>query len=86
MTRPAPTRPRALTALAVAAIAIGTAACRTDASPTTASGAAEHGGESGDVERVRIGGILWYVDYDAALAVAREQDKAMWVHFGENPG
>lgn len=39
-----------------------------------------------DAERVRIGDIQWYVDYDAALAIAREQDKALWVHFGENPG
>jgi len=37
-------------------------------------------------ERVPIGGVSWYVDYDAAVDVAREQDKALWVHFGENPG
>jgi hypothetical protein len=37
-------------------------------------------------ERVRIGGVSWYVDYDAAVEVAREADKALWVHFGENPG
>ena len=35
---------------------------------------------------VKIGDIRWYVDYDAALEVAKEQDKALWVHFGENPG
>jgi len=39
-----------------------------------------------DASRVRIGDIDWYVDYDAALEVAREQDKALWMHFGENPG
>ena len=37
-------------------------------------------------ERVPIGDVSWYVDYEAAVAVAREQDKALWVHFGENPG
>ena len=36
--------------------------------------------------RVTIGAIRWYVDYEAALTVARAQDKALWVHFGENPG
>lgn len=39
-----------------------------------------------EASRVRIGDIDWYVDYDAALEVAREQDKALWMHFGENPG
>jgi len=37
-------------------------------------------------EQVLIGGVLWYVDYDAALEIARREDKALWVHFGENPG
>ena len=37
-------------------------------------------------EQVRIGDIDWYVDYDAAVDVAREADKALWVHFGEDPG
>jgi hypothetical protein len=36
--------------------------------------------------RVSIGEVSWYVDYAAALAVAREEGKALWVHFGENPG
>jgi len=35
---------------------------------------------------VRIGDVLWYVDYDAALEIARREDKALWVHFGEHPG
>ena len=35
---------------------------------------------------VQIGEILWHVDIDAALEVARAQDKALWMHFGENPG
>ena len=38
------------------------------------------------VPQVTIGDVLWYVDYDAAVEIAREQDKALWVHFGENPG
>jgi len=41
---------------------------------------------SGAPEQVSIGLVLWYVDYAAALQVAREEDKALWVHFGENPG
>lgn len=36
--------------------------------------------------QVLIGDVAWYVDYDAALEIARAQDKALWVHFGENPG
>lgn len=44
------------------------------------------GAENSGPEQVEIGAVRWYVDYDAALAVAREQDKALWVHFGENPG
>jgi hypothetical protein len=35
---------------------------------------------------VRIGAIDWYVDYAAALEVARERDRPLWVHFGEHPG
>ena len=49
--------------------------------------------EAGDEEeakqkpkRVRIGGIQWYVDYDAALEIASEEKKPIWLHFGENPG
>lgn len=39
-----------------------------------------------EAEQVTIGDVRWYVDYEAALALARAQDKALWVHFGENPG
>ena len=35
---------------------------------------------------VKIGGITWYTNLDAALQVAREQHRPLWVHFGENPG
>ena len=42
--------------------------------------------EQGTAEQVTIGDIRWYVDYAAAVEIAREQDKALWVHFGENPG
>lgn len=35
---------------------------------------------------VRIGGIEWFTDYDAALKLARQQVKPLWLHFGENPG
>jgi hypothetical protein len=45
---------------------------------------------SGTVSRnpiqVKIGGVVWYTNYDEALAVARAQHKPIWVHFGENPG
>jgi hypothetical protein len=62
----------------VLAIGVGSLACRLDESrPSAAPSAAT---------RVTIGEIEWYVDYDAAVEVAREQDKALWVHFGENPG
>jgi len=37
-------------------------------------------------EQVRIGSIYWHVDYDAALALARERKKPLLLHFGENPG
>lgn len=36
--------------------------------------------------QVRIGSVDWYVDYEAAVEVARAQRKALWVHFGEDPG
>ncbi len=58
-------------------VALLATACRMEARP---------GSGVQDVKRVRIGGVLWYVDYDAAVEIAREQDKALWVHFGENPG
>ena len=37
-------------------------------------------------EQVRIGSIYWQVDYDAALALARETKQPLLLHFGENPG
>ncbi len=74
MKHPSPGR-AILVAMLVAAMS---SSCRTDSSNAEASEL--------HVEQVRIGEILWYVHYDAALAIAREQDKALWVHFGENPG
>jgi len=41
---------------------------------------------SGGDGRVTIGEVSWYVDYEAAVAVARAEQKPLWVHFGENPG
>ncbi len=35
---------------------------------------------------VRIGRIDWHTDYETALALARQQGKPLWMHFGENPG
>lgn len=35
---------------------------------------------------VKIGGIDWYVDYDAALKIAKAKNLPLWLHFGENPG
>lgn len=60
-------------------------ACRAESVPEPPTTASEDTAAEAP-ERVLIGGIRWYVDYEAALAVAREQDKALWVHFGENPG
>lgn len=37
-------------------------------------------------KQVKIGGIQWYVNYDAAQKIAKEKNKPMWLHFGENPG
>jgi hypothetical protein len=37
-------------------------------------------------KQVKIGGIDWYVDYDAALKIAKQKKKPIWLHFGENPG
>ncbi len=37
-------------------------------------------------KQVKIGGIHWYVDYDAALEIAQQENKPIWLHFGENPG
>ena len=68
--------------MAAALLGIATSACRTDSrSPETGTVSAQS-----TEQQVQIGGVFWYVDYDVALTVAREQDKALWVHFGENPG
>lgn len=74
----------------------GTGACQLEAQPGThpeAEGTSSPALEAAagvqatvQADRVKIGGVSWYVDYEAAQAVAREQDKALWVHFGENPG
>lgn len=56
-------------------------ACQADPAPP---GERTHG--HAEAAQVRIGAIDWYVDYDAALEIAKAQDKALWVHFGENPG
>ena len=73
-----PTLMRGAAAIGLALALIG---CRMDApdspTPPHASAAAE---------QVVIGDISWYVDMDAARAVARSTGKALWVHFGENPG
>ena len=66
--------PRAPHALLIGLLAL---ACQMNAGDGVAAGS---------LERVPIGDIDWYVDYEAAVEVAREQDKALWVHFGENPG
>ncbi|MEM7473613.1 MAG: hypothetical protein AAF483_01335 [Planctomycetota bacterium] len=42
--------------------------------------------EKPEAKKVKIGGVQWYVDYDAALKVAKDEEKLMWLHFGENPG
>lgn len=35
---------------------------------------------------VRIGAIDWYVKYEDAMAAAKESNRPIWLHFGENPG
>jgi len=42
-------------------------------------------GEKGPPEGMS-GGVEWYVDDDAARKIAQEENKPMWLHFGENPG
>ena len=61
------------------ALALPLAACHMDDHETPAS---QHLAEGQGL----IGDVAWYVDYDAALAVATQTGKALWVHFGENPG
>jgi hypothetical protein len=38
------------------------------------------------LQQIRIGGISWYTDYDAALRLAQREHRPLWLHFGENPG
>jgi hypothetical protein len=35
---------------------------------------------------VKIGDIVWYQNYNEAMAVAQERGLPLWLHFGENPG
>ncbi len=35
---------------------------------------------------VKIGKIDWHVNYDEAMKMAQQQNKPLWLHFGENPG
>jgi len=71
---------RARLAVIAMALGLGASSCRMETHPSETPSSDSAAG------RVTIGGVAWYVDYDAALAIAREQDKALWVHFGENPG
>lgn len=62
------------------ALLLSLTACRMDASDDSPPAAADN------ASQVTIGEVSWYVDYEAALEVAKRDDKALWVHFGENPG
>jgi len=72
-------RPLRVRASALVLVVAATAACRAGVESSSEPAAA--GGD-----RVTIGDVHWYVDYEAAVEVARAQDKALWMHFGENPG
>ncbi len=39
-----------------------------------------------EVEKVTIGSIRWFVDYNTAMLEAKRENKPVWLHFGENPG
>jgi hypothetical protein len=58
------------------------AGCRSDPEPKAPPVARA----SENIASAEIGRIRWYLDYDKALAIARETDKPLWVHFGEHPG
>ena len=75
---PSTHRPATVALVGVVLILIFTA-CHMNA-PDDAPPAGDTAGQ------VTIGDVLWYADYDAAVEVARAEDKALWVHFGENPG
>lgn len=69
----------------LASVGCGTGPDSTGArEPLAGDAGAASGGTS--LETVQIGEILWYVDYDEAVEVARTEDKPLWVHFGEDPG
>jgi len=55
--------------------------CQMESNTNVPGGSAEPASD-----QVRIGGVMWHVDYDVAVDIARKQDKSLWVHFGENPG
>lgn len=69
----------------LAALALALAACQTDPN-TDVTTTPDPGTPGAGAEQVRIGSVAWYVDYEAAVAAAREADKPLWVHFGEDPG
>lgn len=66
----------------IAALFIG-GACQRDRDEMTRR---DESAETTGATLVRIGGIDWYSDYDQALARAKEVQKPLWLHFGENPG
>ena len=72
---------RSLGVIALAAIAFACQMDAPDSSPLDTDMP-----EVTAAKRVTIGNVEWYVDYEDALAIARAQDKALWVHFGEDPG
>lgn len=77
-------------ALAAAALLLGCSATGNGLAQneTAAGSGSEETKEvkSEDLKQVKIGGIKWYVNYDAALKVAKQKNKPIWLHFGENPG
>ncbi len=67
-------------AVAVALTAVLCFGCRSEA-PTT-----ETPPMTTTAERIPIGDVSWFTDYDAAVAHARAEQKPLWMHFGEDPG
>ena len=53
---------------------------------STTSDSAGQNAAPADAQIVRIGSINWYVNYDQALAAAKQTGRPVWLHFGENPG
>ena len=54
--------------------------------PALAGADSDNDEKAAKPKQVKIGGIQWYVDYDAALKIAKAKQKPIWLHFGENPG